>query len=67
MQVCKNTFLACLLGSQYLSEILEIVTNSENAIKSGRFEKRFRWRAPMFFFQMRERYNVSCIKILIFC
>ena len=50
--LCKNIYLADLLGSQYLSEILQTslnVKNSENVVKSGCFEKRLRWRAPFFF------------------
>ena len=50
--MCKNGFLAKLLGSQYLFEILHTsltVKNSENVEKSGCFEKRLRWRAPISF------------------
>ena len=66
---CKNIFLANLLGSQYLIEILETsltLKNSENVVKSGCFEKRLRWRAPTFF-KMKEENEVSCVKILIVC
>ena len=48
----KNIFVAGLLGSQYLFEILQTslaVKNSENVIKSGCFEKCLRCRAPIFF------------------
>ena len=48
----KNIFVADLLGSQYLFEILETsltIKNSENVVKSGCFKKRLRWRAPVFF------------------
>ena len=48
----KNIFVAGLLGSQYLFEILQTslaVKNSENVIKSGCFEKCLRCRAPFFF------------------
>ena len=48
----KNLFVADLLGSQYLFEILQTsltVKNSENVVKSGCFEKLLRWRAPFFF------------------
>ena len=65
----KNVFVADLLGSQYLFEILQTslaVKNSENVIKSGCFEKCLQCRAP-FFFEIKEGYKVSCVKILIFC
>ena len=67
--MCKNSFLADLLGSQHLLEILQtslIFKNSEKVVKSGCFEKLLRWRAPIFFFEMTERYKVSCVKILIY-
>ena len=41
----KNLFVADLLGSQYLFEILQTsltVKNSENVVKSGCFEKLLR-------------------------
>ena len=44
-------FLANLLGSQHLLEILQTsftFKNSEKVVKSGCFEKRLRWRAPIF-------------------
>ena len=50
--LCKSNFVADLLGSQSLFEILEtslIVKNSENVVKSECFEKCFQWRAPIFF------------------
>ena len=50
--LCKSNFVADLLGSKYLFEILEtsfIVTNSKNLVKSECFEKCFQWRAPIFF------------------
>ena len=50
--LCKNNFVADLLGSQYLLEILETsltVQISENVVESGCFEKCLRWRAPIFF------------------
>ena len=31
--LCKNTFLAGVLGSQYLFEILETAKNGENVVK----------------------------------
>ena len=61
--------LTDLLGSQYLFEILQTsltVKNSENGVKSGCFEKCSRWRALNFFFEMKEGYKASCVKILIF-
>ena len=67
--LCKNIFVADLLGSQNLFKILEtslIVENSENVVKSGCFEKCLLWRAPIFF-KMKEGYTVSCVKISIFC
>ena len=50
--LCKNVFVADLLKSQFLFEILQTsltVKNSENGGKSGCFEKCLRWRAPIFF------------------
>ena len=64
----KNIFVADLLRSQYLFKILQTsltVKNSENGVKSGCFEKYSRWRAPIFF-EIKEGYKVSCVKILIF-
>ena len=58
-----------LLGVWYLFEILHTsstLKNSKDVLKSGCFEKRLRWRAPIFF-QMKEWYKVSCVKIFIFC
>ena len=66
--MCKNILLGDLLGSQHLFEILQTpltFQNSENVVKSGCFEKRFRWRASIFF-QMIEGYKLSCVEILIF-
>ena len=48
----KIFFLADLLGSQHLLEILQIsltFENSEKVAKSGCFEKLFRWRATILF------------------
>ena len=48
----KNIFVADLLGSQYLFEILETsltIKNSENVVKRGCFKKCLLWRAPVFF------------------
>ena len=39
--------------------------NSENAVKSGCFEKLLRWKTS-FFSEMKEGYKVSCVKILTF-
>ena len=64
----KNIFVADVLESQYLHGILQTcltVKNSKNGVKSGCFVKCLRWRAPIFF-EMREGYKVSCVKILIF-
>ena len=50
--LCKNIFVADLLGSQYLFETLQTsltVKNSEIGVKSGCFENRLQWRAPIFF------------------
>ena len=47
----KNTFVADILRSQYLSEILQTsftVKSSENEVKHECFEKCSRWRAPIF-------------------
>ena len=46
---CAKILLACLLGSQYLLEILEIIKNSEHVVKNGCFEKYLRRKAPTFF------------------
>ena len=48
----KNIFVADLLRSQYLFEILQtslIVKNSENGVKQRCFEKCLPWRALIFF------------------
>ena len=37
--MCKNAFLAGLLGSQYLLEILEVIKNTENLVKCMCFQK----------------------------
>ena len=47
--LCKYLFLADLLGSLYLLEMLKssiTVKNNENVVKSGCFEKLLRWREP---------------------
>ena len=50
----KNIYLADLLGSQHLSEILQTsltAKNSyENMVKRRRFKKPLQRRAPFFFF-----------------
>ena len=54
--------------TQYLFEILQTslnAENSENAVKSRFFEKCSRWRAPVFF-EMKEGYKVSYVKIMIY-
>ena len=48
----KNILLTDLLGNQHLFEILQTsltFKNSENAVKCRCFEKRLRWRTPIFF------------------
>ena len=50
--LCKNIFVADLLGSQNLFKILEtslIVENSENVVKRGCFLKILGWRAQIFY------------------
>ena len=54
--------------AQYLFEILQTslnAENSENAVKSRSFEKCSRWRATIFF-EMKEGYKVSYVKIMIY-
>ena len=66
--MCKNIFLADLLGSQRLCEILQTsltVKKSENGVKSKCFEK-FSDGERQFFVKMKMGYNVSCVKILMF-
>ena len=66
--LCKNILLADWLGSQHLLEIVQTsfaFKNSEKVIKSGCVENLLRWSAPIFF-EMKEAYTVSCLKILIF-
>ena len=61
-------FFSNLLGTQYFFEILHaslIVKNSEYMVKSECFEKTLRWKAPIFF-KMKEGYQTSCVKILMF-
>ena len=67
--MCKNILLADLLGSQHLLQILQTslaIKNSEKVVKIECFEKRLRWRAPIFF-EIKGRYEVSCVKILMLC
>ena len=62
-------FLAGLLGSQYLREILPTsltVKNGENMVKSGCFEKNCDGECQIFL-EVKKRYKVSCLKLLIFC
>ena len=66
--LCKNIFLANLLGSQHLLEILQTsltFKNTEKVVKIGCFEKLLRWRASIFF-EMKQGYKISCIKTLMF-
>ena len=66
--MCKSTLLAELLGSQHLLEVLQTpltFKNSENVVKGICLGKRLQWTAPIFF-EMKEGYKVSCVKILIF-
>ena len=60
--------LADLLGSQYLLEILQsslTVKNNENGTKVD--VSKNSWDGERHFFsEMKERYKVSCVKILIF-
>ena len=67
--MCKNILLNDFLGNQPLFQILQTshtFKNSENGVKSGCFAKCSRWGAPIFF-EMKEGYKVSCVKILIVC
>ena len=64
----KNIFVPDLIGSQYLFEILQTsftVKNSDNMVKSRCFEKLLRWTAPIFF-ETKEGYEASYVKILMF-
>ena len=50
--LCRNIFVADLLRSLHLFEILQTsltVKNSGNVVKSGCFEKLLGWSAPNFF------------------
>ena len=64
----KSLLLADLLGSQYLLEILQsslTVKNNENGTKVD--VSKNSWDGERHFFsEMKERYKVSCVKILIF-
>ena len=67
--MCENILLTDLLGSWHLFEILQTsltVKNSENGVKSGCFKKVCHGERQ-FISQIKERYKVSCVKILIFC
>ena len=69
--MCKNIFIADLLGSQYLFEILQTslnVKNSKNIYSiNWMFRKTFATESTNFFFEMKKGYKISCVKILIFC
>ena len=65
----KNNFVSDLLGRQHLLQILQTsltIKNSEKVVKIGCFEKRLRWRRPIFF-EIKDGYEVSCLKILMLC
>ena len=72
--MCKNIFVADLLRSQFLFELLQTsltVKNSENGMVGGgegewMLGKMFPMDSVNFFFEMKEGYNVSRVKILIF-
>ena len=72
--MCKNIFVADLLRSQFLFELLQTsltVKNSENGMVEGgegewMLGKMFPMDSVNFFFEMKEGYNVSRVKILIF-
>ena len=60
--------LADLLGTQHLFEILQTALtfqNSKKVVKSGVSKNVFAGKRQIFF-QMIERYEVSCVKILMF-
>ena len=61
-----NLYLADLLGSQYLFEILQTSRIIKNSDKKGIFRKTLAIERSNFFW-MSEGYKVSCVKILIFC
>ena len=64
--MCKNVLLADLLGSQYLPEILQTsltFKNSENMEKNDCFKKN---GDHSIFFETKEGYKVSCVKLLMF-
>ena len=66
--LCKNVFVADSLGRQYLLKILQsslTVKNSENVVKSWCFEKLCDGKHQLYF-EMKEGYKVSYVKILIF-
>ena len=67
--LCKNIFVTDLLGIQHLLEILQtslIFKNSENVVKSGCFKNICNGQRQ-FLFEMKERYKVSYVKMLMFC
>ena len=63
----KNSFLADLLGSQHLFEILQTsfnVKNSENVVKVDVL-KNVCNRECQLLFERKKGYKVTCVKILI--
>ena len=61
-----NILLSNLLRIHHLFEIIQTsltVKSSENVVKSGCFEKRLLWRAPIFFQNEGRIYSLSCIFI----
>ena len=67
--LCKNVFLADLLESQHLLEILQTsltFKSSEKVVKSGFFEKLLRWSAPIFFRNEGGIWSVLCKNIDVF-
>ena len=46
-------------------KILLNFKNTEKVVKIGYFEKRLRWRAPIFF-EIKEGYEVFCVKTLCY-
>ena len=64
------TFLADLLGSQCLIEILQTslsVKNSENLGSKMDVPEEIWDGEWQFLFQIKEEYKFSCLKILMFC
>ena len=64
--MCENILSAYLLESQHLLEVLQTsltFKNSEKVVKSGCFKK-FCDGECQFFFEMKEGYKISSVKIL---